>query len=86
MDSGPHLVCGCLHDVHLGCRDAEGGGGHLHHLGVEPLPHLGAAVGEEDRAVRVDGHQRPALVEVHRCEGNPELDGDHRHAPATCIN
>ena len=44
--------------------DAELLGHHLRHLDVEPLPHLGAAVVQMDRAVLIDVHQRAGLVEM----------------------
>ena len=42
-----HLVSGGLHDVDLVVGDAEGVGGHLDHLGVQPLPHLSPTVGQQ---------------------------------------
>ena len=52
-------------------------------LGVQPLAHFSAAVVDLHRAVQVDMHQRPGLVEqcgrerdakLHRCDGQPALD------------
>ncbi len=47
---------------------------------MEPLPHLCAAMREEDGAVCVDVDQRPALVQELGREGDPELDGEHGDA------
>ena len=47
---------------------------YLDHLGVEALAHLGPAVGEEDRAVGVDQHQRARLVQE---AGGVERDAVH---------
>ena len=57
-------------------------GHHLRHLDVEPLPHLGAAVVEVDRAVAIDVHQRAGLVVPGRGEGDAELDRRQRDALA----
>ena len=51
---------------------------HLRNLGVEPLPHLGAAVVHKHGAVGIDMHERARLVEVLQGEGDPELDGRER--------
>ena len=56
-------------------RDVEVVGDDLRHLDVQPLPHLGAAVVQLDRAVGVDVDQRAGLVEVGggeaRCRTSP---------------
>ena len=44
-------------------------------LGVEPLSHLGTAVVDLDRAVRIEVYERAGLVEVLEGEGDAELDG-----------
>ena len=46
--------------------DAELLGDDLGDLDEQPLPHLGAAVIEVDRAVLIDVHQRAGLVEEGR--------------------
>src|SRR5262249_56401679 len=47
---------------------------YLRHLGVEPLPHLGAAMADQHRAVSVDIHQRTSLVELYDVKGDTKLD------------
>ena len=59
-------------------RHAESGGGHLEHLGVQALAHLGATVVDEHRPVLVDVHERAALVEGGEVEGDAELHGRDR--------
>ena len=60
--------------------DAELLGDDLGDLDEQPLPHLGAAVIEVDRAVLIDVHQRARLVEEGRGEGDAELDRRQRDA------
>ena len=62
---------GDLHPVEV---DLEAVGDHLRHLGVEALPHLGAAVVEMDRAVVIDVHQRAGLIVPGGGEADAELD------------
>ncbi len=76
-----HLVGPCGGEAHLVERDAQGGGGHLQHLGVQSLAHLGAAVVDQDRAVLVDQHERAALVEGGEVEGDAELDAGDGESP-----
>src|SRR5699024_94106 len=54
------------------------GGGDLQHFGVQPLTHLGTAVVDEHRAVFIDEHKGPALVECREVERNPEFNRCHR--------
>lgn len=64
-----YLVSRGLGDEHGGHGDPKGGRHHLRHLGVQPLPHLHAAVGHQHRAVCVHVHQRSPLhqkPETHR--------------------
>ena len=61
-------------------RQSERGGGDLQHLGVQALAHLGAAVVDQHRAVLVDVHQRPGLVEGGEVEGDAELHRRDRQA------
>lgn len=61
-------------------RHAEGLRGDHGHLGVQALAHLGAAVGDEDRAVVVDVDERAGLVEPQRGEGDAEFGGDQGEA------
>ena len=75
-----HLACGRGGDLHPVEVDLEFLGHHLRDLDVEPLPHLGAAVIEMHRAVRIDMHQRPGLVEVRRRERDAELYRRQRQA------
>ena len=49
-------------------------GDDLANLGVEPLPHLGPARRDLDRAVEIDVDQRIGLVECPPRERDPELD------------
>ena len=53
--------------------DLEHLGHDLRHLDEQPLPHLGAAVVQADRAVGIDMHQRAGLVHVRHVEGDAEL-------------
>ena len=53
--------------------DLEYLGHDLGHLDEQPLPHLGAAVVQADRAVGIDMHQRPGLVHVRNVEGDAEF-------------
>ena len=55
--------------------DLELLGHHLRDLDVEPLPHLGAAVVQMDRAVGIDVHQRAGLVEWVAVKEMPNLTG-----------
>jgi hypothetical protein len=48
---------------------------HLGDLDVQPLPHLGPAMVQLDRAVGIDVDERTGLVEVRQGEGYPELHG-----------
>ena len=57
-----HLAGGGGGDPHLVEVDLELLGHDLRHLGVEPLPHLGAAMVQVHAAVGVDVHQRAGLV------------------------
>ena len=57
-----HLAGGGGGDPHLVEVDLELLGHHLGHLGVEALPHLGAAMVQVHAAVGVDVHQRAGLV------------------------
>ncbi len=50
----------------------------LRDLGVEALPHLGAAVTHEHRTVGVDVHQRAGLVVVDHVERDAELERRQR--------
>ncbi len=59
---------------------AERLGHHLRHLDMEPLPHLGAAVAQMDRAVAIDMHQRAGLVVPGRRERDAELHRRQRDA------
>ena len=59
-----HLAGRRRGDLHLVDVDLELFGHHLRHLDVEPLPHLGAAMVQVDRAVVIDMHQRAGLVVV----------------------
>mmetsp|Transcript_11607 Transcript_11607/g.27570 ORF Transcript_11607/g.27570 Transcript_11607/m.27570 type:complete len:435 (-) Transcript_11607:526-1830(-) len=61
--------------------DAERLRRHLRHLGVQPLPHLHAAVGHEAGAVRVHVDERARLVEHLGGEGDAKL-GRRRGQPA----
>ena len=69
--------------------DPELLGDDLRDLGVEPLPHLGAAVVQMHDAVGVDVHQRAGLVEVRGGERDAELDRREREpaldAPAAGV-
>ena len=47
---------------------------HRRHLGVQTLPHLGAAMIDLRRAVGVDDDQSPRLVEHRDGKGDPKLD------------
>jgi len=58
---------------------------HLRDLGVQPLPHLRAAVVQVDAAVGVDVHQRAGLVQVLRGEGDTELHRGERQAAAHVV-
>ena len=62
-------------------RHAEFFGHDLRDLGEQPLPHLGAAVVEMNRAVGIDVHQRGGLIERDQCEGDPEHHRRQRNAP-----
>ena len=73
-----HLVGAGGREPHAFEGYAEGGRGDLEHLGVQALAHLGAAVVDQHRAVLVDVHQRPGLVEGGEVEGDPELHRRHR--------
>mmetsp|Transcript_22514 Transcript_22514/g.66151 ORF Transcript_22514/g.66151 Transcript_22514/m.66151 type:complete len:569 (-) Transcript_22514:451-2157(-) len=75
-----NLVGGALGDVAGGERHAERLGRHLAHLCVQALPHLGAAVRDEHRAVCVDVHERAALVHELCGEVDAELGGQHGDA------
>ena len=66
-------------DPHLVEVDAELLRHDLRNLGVEPLPHLGAAMAHQHGAIGIDVHERARLVEVLQGEGDPELDGRERH-------
>ena len=63
--------------------DAELLGDHLRDLDVEPLPHLGAAVVQVDRAVLIDVHQRAGLVEMRGGERDAELHRRQRDAASS---
>ena len=67
-------------DPHLVDVDLELLGHHLGHLGVEALPHLGAAVVQVHAAVGVDVHQRAGLVVGGHGERDAELDRGQRQA------
>ena len=58
--------------------DAEFLGHHLRDLDVQPLPHLGAAMVQVDRAILIDMHQRARLVEVDEREADAELHRGQR--------
>ena len=60
-------------DPHLRRVDPQNCRRDLHHLRMQPLTHLGAAVVERDRAIGIDLHQRARLIEMGQREGNPEL-------------
>jgi hypothetical protein len=53
--------------------DLELIGQHLRDLGIEPLPHLGAAMVQVHRSVLVDMDQRAGLVERRKREGDAEF-------------
>ena len=72
-----HLVGAGGCQPYLLQRDPQRRGGDLEHLRVEPLPHLGAAVVDQDRAVLVDVDQGAGLVERHEVEGDAELHRGH---------
>ncbi len=75
-----HLVGAGGGDANLRDGDREHVRHHLRHLDVEPLPHLGAAMIDLDRAVRIDMDQRAGLVEMRGGEADPEFDGGERYA------
>nr|GEU28080.1 hypothetical protein [Tanacetum cinerariifolium] len=58
--------------------DAQFVGDYLHHLGVDALPHLGAAVVDQYRAVDIHVHQRARLVQVRDVEGDTEFERRER--------
>ena len=68
-----HLLRVGAGDAHVLDRDAQGVGRHLRHLGVQALPHFGAAMVDADRTVLVDVHQRAALVQHGGGEADAEL-------------
>ncbi len=68
-----HLLGVGSRDAHVLDRDAQAVRCHLGHLGVQALPHFGAAMIDADRAILVDVHQRAALVQHGRGEADAEL-------------
>ena len=76
-----HLVGPRRCEPHEPQRHPQRGRGHLQHLRVQSLAHLGAAVVDQHRAVLVDVHQRSRLVEGGVVEGDAELHrGDRQTA------
>ena len=75
-----HLRGGGRGDLHALGVDAELLGDHLRDLDVEPLPHLGAAVVQVDRAVLIDVHQRAGLIEMRGGERDAEFHRRERDA------
>ena len=69
--------------AHVLEADAELVRDDLRDLGVEALPHLGAAVVHQHRAVGVDVHQRAGLVVMHDVERDAELDRRQREAASS---
>ena len=67
-------------DAHPVERHAELFRHDLRDLGEQPLPHLGAAVIEMDRAVGIDVHQRAGLVEMDERERDAEHHRRQRDA------
>ena len=66
-------------------RHAQALGRDLPDLGVQPLPHLGAAVIHLHAAVAIDQHQRAGLIEERGGERDAELhrrDGEAALASA----
>ena len=53
---------------------------HLHHLGVQALAHLGAAVVHEDGTIEVHVHEGARLVQVLDVEADAELHRRERQA------
>ena len=51
--------------------------GDAHHLGVEPLPHLGASMVHLGGAVHVKEHEGARLVVMGERERDPELERGH---------
>ena len=71
---------GIGHLAGIGCgdldglkRQAKGLRGHLRDLGEQALAHLGAAMIQMDRAIRIDMHQRARLVKKGQRERNAEF-------------
>ena len=77
-----HLGSVAGRDLHLGQRHAELVGDDLRHLGVQPLPHFGAAVVDLHAAVGIDMHQRAGLVELRGREADAKLDRRERKPAA----
>jgi hypothetical protein len=61
-------------------RHAQFVGHHLRHLGVQALPHLGAAVADLHAAVGIHVHQCAGLVEQRGGEADAELHRRDRQA------
>ncbi len=68
------------HDTHRFQIHAQALRRNLLDLGVQPLPHFGAAVIHLHAAIAIDQHQRAGLIEKRRGEGNAELHGRDREA------
>ncbi len=73
------------HLVGVGGGAAHGGeiqpqflGDDLRHLGVQPLPHFGAAVVHQHAAIGIDVNECARLVQVHDIERDAELDRGER--------
>ena len=76
-----HLVGGGRHEPDPFGGKAEFAHGDAHHLRVEALAHLGAAVVHLGGAVHVEEDEGAGLVVVGQREGYPELERRHREAP-----